>query len=365
MDTRHLWLTLALTPGLGPATIKKLLHRFGTVSQVFSAGYEALTACSFLRKESVPYLSGQKNALAAGVAKELFLAEKTGITILGWDDPLFPPLLKEIPDPPVVLYVKGSPQALGSRGVAIVGARAASSYGLQVAEKLASDLVKNGLAITSGLALGIDGAAHRGALAAGGITIAVMGCGLDVVYPVQNKKLHDQIAETGAVISEYPFATMPENFRFPARNRIISGLSLGVVVVEAARRSGTLITAHQALEQGREVFTVPGRIDSPKSEGCHRLAQEGAKLIHSAGDILDELSMPLPQLRPPRNTKPAESLTPEEATIFAALEVYPKTIEQIISAARLPAQRVDAILLTLELRGLAASLPGKQYQRLA
>ncbi len=182
--------------------------------------------------------------------------------------------------------------------------------------------------------------------------------------PAKTRRLHEQIATHGAIISESPLGTMPEGFRFPARNRIISGLSLGVVVVEAAHRSGTLITAHQALEQGRDVFAIPGRIDSPKSEGCHRLIQEGAKLVHSGADILAELALTAPA-SPPETRPQAPPLPEEEGKVFSLLEVYPRNIEEIIQAAQLPSHRISEILLHLELRGLVASLPGKQYQRLA
>ncbi len=363
MDIRHQWLSLAFTPGLGPATLKKLVERFGSAREILAANRKALEECPFLRKDSLASLCDQRPVAEAAADKEFRRAENAGITLLCWDDPLFPPLLKEISDPPVILYVLGSPQLLSAPGIAMVGARAASSYGLQVAERLATELARHDLVITSGLALGIDTAAHRGALAAGGKTIAVMGCGLDIVYPSQNKKIHGQIIAHGAIISESPLGTQPEAFRFPARNRIISGLSLGVVVVEAAHRSGTLITAHQALEQGRDVFAIPGRIDSPKSEGCHRLIQEGAKLVHSAADILEELALTCAS--PPATRPQAPPLPAEEGKVFSLLEVYPRNIEEIILAAQLPAHRISEILLHLELRGLVASLPGNQYQRLA
>ena len=364
MDIRHQWLSLAFTPGLGPATLKKLVERFGSARQILAANRKALEECPFLRKDSLASLCDQRPLAEAAADKELRLAENAGITLLCWDDPLFPPLLKEISDPPIILYVLGSPQLLSAPGIAMVGARAASSYGLQVAERMAMELARHDLVITSGLALGIDTAAHRGAVAAGGKTVAVMGCGLDIIYPSQNKKLHGQIIAHGAIISESPLGTQPEAFRFPARNRIISGLSLGVVVVEAAHRSGTLITAHQALEQGRDVFAIPGRIDSPKSEGCHRLIQEGAKLVHSAADILEELALTA-LASPPATRVQAPPLPTEEGKIFSLLEVYPRNIEEIIQAAQLPAQRIAEILLHLELQGLVASLPGNQYQRLA
>lgn len=366
MDTREQWLRLTLIPGLGPATIKKLISRFGSADNIARAGAKALAECSFLRQESIAALSGPAPPATVKIMGDtLRLAEKAGITILCWDDPLYPPLLKEISDPPPLLYVKGRPRVLSSPGLALVGARAATSYGLQVAGLLAAGLARRGLAIISGFALGIDTAAHNGAMTADGSTIAVMGCGLDIVYPAQNRGLFERIAAKGAIVSEYPFGTLPEGFRFPARNRIISGLSLGVVVVEAARRSGTLITAQQALEQGREIFAVPGRIDSAKSEGCHRLVQEGAKLVHTVDDILDEL--PLTQAGPALSAPPAsrEELTREQESVYSLLDAYPKNIEQIIAATALPVHRVHEILLHLELQGLVAALPGKQYQRVA
>lgn len=364
MDTRELWLRLTLTPGLGPATVKKLFRHFGCADSICKAGEKALAACGFLRQESIAALSGPSPATVKAARNTLRLAEKRGITLLCLDDPLYPPLLGELHDPPPLLYVKGCLRALTGPGLAMVGARAATSYGLQMAGMLAAGLARRRLSIISGFALGIDTAAHTAALAVDGSTIAVMGCGLDIVYPARNRNLFEQIAASGAVVSEYPFGTMPENFRFPARNRIISGLSLGVVVVEAARRSGTLITARQALEQGREVFAVPGRIDSPKSEGCHRLVQEGAKLIHTVDDILEELTL-APAPAAPAPPAGREELGREAKAIYSLLDAYPKNIEQIIAATDLPAHKIHEILLHLELQGLVAVLPGKQYQRVA
>jgi len=364
--SRHQWLSLALAPGLGPVSLKKLLQRFASPAAVFAASHKALAECAFLRKETVAALAGEKARLTAAADQELRRAKAAGAAILCWDDPLFPPLLLEIADPPPVLYVLGSADLLAGPGIAMVGARAASTYGLQTAERLARELAGRELAIISGFALGIDTAAHRGALAVGGKTIAVMGCGLDLVYPAQNRKLFAAIAANGAIISECPFGTAPDAFRFPARNRIISGLALGVLVVEAAQRSGTLITAHQALEQGRDVFAVPGRIDSPKSEGCHRLIQEGAKLVHSAADILAELAIhDFKSVLEPDKPAPVPPLPPEEEKVFSLLEEDPKNIEELIEASDLTASRVSEILLNLELMGLIFSSPGKQYQRLA
>jgi len=364
MNTKQQWLALALTPGLGPVTIGKLISLFGSASGIFAAEPKKLAECTFLRKESAASICDKEKNSQRLAEKELARAQKAGVQILCWDDPLYPKLLKEIPDPPPLLYVKGSIHALSCPGVAMVGARAATSYGLQVSKHLAQELARCNLSVISGFALGIDSAAHQGALSAGGATIAVLGCGLDIVYPATNKKLYAEIAANGAIVSEYPMGTPPDGFRFPARNRIISGLSLGVLVVEAARHSGTLITANLALDQGREVFVVPGRIDSPKSEGCHRLAQEGAKLIHSVADILAELPAGA-NPSPTSDTSSTSRLAPEEEKLFSFLDVYPKNIEQLIAETNMPPQKIQEALLNLELRGLVAALPGKQYQRLA
>nr|MDA8166095.1 DNA-processing protein DprA [Desulfobacteraceae bacterium] len=289
---------------------------------------------------------------------------KHGLIILTWDHPAYPPLLRTIPDPPLLLYTKGDLACLSQPGLGVVGARAATSYGRQVAQDMAFQLARKGLVIISGFALGIDTAAHQGALRAGGRTVAVLGNGLDMVYPEQNRKLFDKIAETGTLVSEYPLGTTPDAFRFPARNRIISGLALGVLVVEAAKRSGSLITAHLALEQGREVFAVPGRVDSWKSEGAHRLLQEGAKLVFRAEDILEELPHGLTGLLAAKpEAVPREPLAPEEEQLLALLDSYPQTIDELIQQTAWPAAKVTELLLLLELKRYIESLPGKQYQR--
>ena len=268
------WLSLHLAPGMGPVTCNKLVLHYGGAEEVLSAGSSALAAVTPLRQESVKALFGEgKQQLEDIVNKEIELAEKKNISIIHFADPLYPDLLKKIHDPPAVLYVKGDPEVLNCSGLGIVGSRASTVYGKSVAEQMAMNLASQGFTIISGLALGIDTAAHEGALAAEGKTVAVFGCGLDIVYPPSNRNLYEQIVAAGAVVSEYPLGTKPDSFRFPARNRIISGMSLGIVVVGAAKRSGSLITADHALEQGREVFAVPGRIDSVKSAGTHTLLQ--------------------------------------------------------------------------------------------
>jgi len=365
------WLTLHLAPSLGSTSCRKLVKHFGSPERVLSASAGQLrAAASRVRQKAIAALCGSgREEVAVAAGQELERAEKSGIEIIAIDDPRYPVPLKNIHDPPNVLYVLGSPEALDCRAIAMVGSRAATHYGRSVAGRLAEGLAKQGFTIISGMALGIDTESHKGALAAGGRTIAVLGCGLDVIYPPSNHLLYKQITESGAVVSEYPLGTEPDNFRFPARNRIISGLSLGVVVVEATKRSGSLITANHALEQGREIFAVPGRIDSVKSTGSHALLQEGAKLVLNINDITEELA-PALQIQPGADRSPAaenpsavEGLSPEEAKIYGFLDVYPNSIDEIVRSSGFTAQKVNELLLMLELKGVIESLPGKSYQK--
>ena len=364
------WLALSLVPGMGPVTCNKLVAHFGSPEKVLAASSPNLTAVASLRKESLTALSGEgRQHLEELANKEIERAAEKNIAIIPCDDPLYPALLKNIHDPPVVLYVLGAPELLTCRGMGIVGSRAATHYGKDIAQQMAGSLSRQGFTIISGLALGIDTAAHNGALAAEGKTIAVLGCGLDIVYPPSNHNLYKRIAFAGAVVSEYPLGTKPDSFRFPARNRIISGLSLGIVVVEAANRSGSLITASHALEQGREVFAVPGRIDSVKSAGTHTLLQQGAKLVHSINDIVEEFPANVFQ----QSVEEAgmeedeqvffENLSQEEAELFEFIGVYPRTFDEIIKDSGFTPQRINEVLLLLELKGMVQTLPGKSYQR--
>jgi DNA processing protein len=371
---KHLqsWLALHFVPGMGPVTCNRLVAHFGSPDKVISASISELTAVCRLRQESLATLDNKgKNRLIALARNEIEQAAEKNITIIACDDPLYPSLLKNIHDPPVVLYVLGNPELLSCRGVGIVGSRAATHYGRSIAGKMASSLSRQGFSIISGMALGIDTAAHRGTLAAQGMTIAVLGCGLDIIYPPGNHKLYKDIASSGAVVSEYPLGTIPDNFRFPARNRIISGLSLGVVVVEAAKRSGSLITASHALEQGREVFAVPGRIDSVKSAGTHAILQQGAKLVHSVNDIVEEFSCShfLENIDDTGDgeteQKIVDLLNQEEATLFACLDVYPRTIDEIVRQSGFTPQKTNELLLLLEFKGMVNPLPGNSYQRAA
>jgi DNA processing protein len=362
------WLTLYLTPGLGAAGCKKLVDYFGSPASVFTASRQALLTAPWCPNKKVCEALGRRD-LRLAAAAELERIADAGISLLCWNDADFPQWLLNIPDPPILLYVKGRTEVLSKPGISVVGSRAASSYGLKMAEDLAYQLARRGLTVISGLAMGIDAAAHRGALAAGGQTIGVLGCGLDIIYPEQNRKLFEIIPENGAIISEYPLGTGPDGFRFPARNRIISGLGLGVLVVEATQRSGSLITADLALDQGREVFAVPGRADSVKSTGTHRLLQAGAKLVLDVNDITNELLLgekaagkpPAPDSNKIAEAVRAE-LSVEEKKIIGLLEVYPKTVDDVIVGSNLPVERVNELLLILEFKGLCEVLPGRQYQ---
>ncbi|MFH7320122.1 DNA-processing protein DprA [Desulfurivibrio sp. D14AmB] len=359
------WLTLAHTPGLGLTGAHRLLGHYGGVEAILSAEARELQTRTGLRAAAAQALARQTARPKA--QKELARVRRSGYHCLPWDDPAYPALLREISDPPLVLYGRGDLQALAPGGMAVVGARAATVYGQKIAAGMAAGLVAAGFTVVSGGALGIDSAAHQGALGVkGGRTVAVLGCGLDIVYPPQNGKLFAEIARNGLLLSEYPPETPPEPFRFPARNRIISGISSGCVVIEAARRSGSLITAELALEQGREVFAVPGRVDTGKSEGCHRLIQEGAKLVHRVEDILGEMAAsPLAAggETPPATGRPDDSpVGEEERQLLAALDAYPRNIEEIIAACPLPAHRINALLLELELQGRVESSPGPQYR---
>lgn len=357
------WLALYLTPGLGIKTWHKLRSAFDQPDRIFTASATEL-------RKMVPWLSAKiinsinKEKLRQQAQIELDRADKTETKIISINCRGYPELLQHIHEPPPFLYIKGDPDLLNSNCLGIVGARASTTYGQRVAHSMAKQLSSLGLTITSGMALGIDAAAHKGALEAGGSTIAVLGCGLDVIYPRQNNKLYHQIAKEGAVVSEYPFGTQPEPFRFPARNRIISGLSLGLLVVEAARKSGSLITAHLAMEQGREVFAVPGQVDSFKSEGTHGLLKNGAKLVHTVDDILEELAPMVhwQENEQDQEKRKAPELNQEEQALFNCLDTYPQNIDSLMEKSGLAADTVQQVLLTLELKNLIISLPGSQYQ---
>lgn len=356
------WLAIYLIPGLGPAVCKRLIDHFGGPGPVLRAGMKDLLQVPGMKETWARAVKHQ--AAHAEAELELSRVRELGITLVPWTAPLYPINLRTIFTPPVLLYVKGSLLEQDANSIAVVGARSATGYGTSVAGRLSRRLAQTGVTVVSGLARGIDTAAHLGALAGGGRTIAVLGCGLDIRYPSENARLFDQIAENGAIITEYPLGTKPEPWRFPARNRIISGLSLGVVVVEAASKSGSLITANLALEQGREVFAIPGRVDSKKSEGAHRLLQQGAKLVLSEVDILEELPLlARKKAAMEADHTPREETDPEEKAILHFLDADPKAIDDIICGVNFSAARTNDLLLRLELKGLVTVLPGRLYQK--
>ena len=350
------WLRLTLIPGISGETQRKLLAAFGLPEAIFAAG--RLEARSVIGDKADLLLdSAPTEAIEHGLA----WASQPGQSIITLADASYPPALLEIADPPSVLYVRGNPDLLHRRGIAVVGSRNATPQGTQTAESFARHLAAQGLCIVSGLALGIDAAAHRGALAAQGETVAVIGTGADRIYPARNKELAIAIAERGAIVSEFPLGTPAVAYNFPRRNRIISGLARGVLVVEAAPESGSLITARLAAEQGREVFAIPGSIHSPVARGCHKLIKQGAKLVETAQDILEELgnfaAAPMPAAAP--------SATPDELPILAALGHDPCSLDDLVERTGQSADQLLPELLSLELGGSLAPLPGNRYQRLA
>ncbi len=368
MDPLRDWLTLHLVPGLGSVGCRALIDEFKEPAKVLNASPRVLSQVPGIRPGVIDIISSHPPYKEA--EEELVRASKGKVTILSWDNPAYPKALRSIYNPPMLLFVKGDASQLNRPALAVVGSRAATSYGLKIARRLGRELAGHGLTVVSGLALGIDAAAHAGALETQGSTVAVLGCGVDVPYPRRNMALAGKIAANGAVISEYPLGTQPEAFRFPARNRIISGLALGVIVVEAAARSGSLITARLAVEEGREVFAVPGRVDSSKSAGAHKLLQDGAKLVYRVEDIFEELSIPLASFaatNSDESTKRPDDLISkvlslEESKIMTVLDEYPQNIEIIIDKAGISAQKVNEALLLLELQGQVESLPGQQYR---
>ena len=348
------WLRLTLTPGIGGETQRKLLAAFGLPDAVFAAGRLAARAVAGERADALfDFDPGE------AVDRSITWAQQPGQHIVTLGDADYPASLLEIPDPPTLLYVRGNPALLARRGLAIVGSRNATPQGMQTAEAFARTLAGKGLAIVSGLALGIDAAAHRGALAAGGDTVAVIGTGADRLYPARNRELALAIAEHGAIVSEFPLGTPAVAANFPRRNRIISGLACGVLVVEAAPESGSLITARLAGEQGREVFAIPGSIHSPVARGCHKLIRQGAKLVETAADILEELGS---EAAP--DTETDASTNDGSDPVLAALGHGPCPLDDLVERTGLPADRLLGELLTLELAGRIATLPGNRYQRL-
>jgi DNA processing protein len=371
-STLH-WLGLAHVDGLGVRGAHRLIERFGSPQAAYCASLTELEGCG-LRPTVAQAIFAQAGLKDA--EKQLEAAAKAGFQLVTFLSDSYPPLLKQIADPPLALYVRGDVTVLMEYAVAMVGTRRPTAYGSSVAHRLAADLAQRCLTIVSGLARGIDSASHRGALEAKGRTVAVLGSGLDVLYPRENKNLAERIAESGAVISEFPLGTSPAPENFPIRNRIISGIALGVVIVEAAEYSGSLITARLALEQNREVFAVPGNITSAQSFGPNHLIKQGAKLVDQWIDVIEEFPASvrerlLPPVGAPEQIGPGggpslfeQSLTPEQKLVCEALRPDEALfVDSICGAVSLPQPRVLTALLNLEMNGLIRQLPGKNFIR--
>jgi len=362
------WLALKFVEKVGNVGFNNLVETFGSPRAVFDAPASSLQKIHRITQKTARDIKNFDNW--ARVEKELELADKSNVSIITSDSPLYPRLLLNIYDFPPILYIRGT---LSNQdiNIAVVGSRMASTYGRFTTERLCRELVMKGITVVSGMARGIDSAAHAGAIAGKGRTIAVLGSGIDVIYPPENRKLFEKIAEHGAVITEFPFSTQPLASNFPARNRIISGLSLGVVVVEANEKSGSLITARVALEQGREVFAVPGSIDSTGTKGTHRLIREGAKLVENTYDILEEI---LPQLNLNHTTakssdeKPvqghsgrSEELNADERAILKLIGKKPVHIDSLATDSSYQIHDILSILMSLELGDYVEQLPGKNF----
>ena len=368
------WLRLMLTEGVGPQTARELLSHFGLPENIFGANYSALQKC-VSEKLASTLSSAPDDHVRTQIDATLEWCKHPSNQVLTFADANYPSALLTIADPPPVLYVKGRAELLNRKSIAMVGSRNATLQGIQNARRFAHVLSTAGLTVVSGLALGIDGAAHEGALseiATEGSTVAVTGTGLDLVYPAKHRELAHQIAVHGCLVSEYPLGTPGIASNFPRRNRIISGLSQGVLVVEAAAQSGSLITARSALEQGRDVFAIPGSIHSPLSKGCHQLIRQGAKLVESAQDILEEIhvqNIPLKEkFSPPHvaiNTA-VNSVNPSAITnqLLHAAGHDPVSVDELASRTTMTMAEVQASLLELELEGRIERLASGMYQAL-
>ena len=369
------WLALALTPGLGPTRARKLAEHFGSAESVFCASLTELEACGLHAAAAQAIATGKS---AASAQEEIQKAANCGARILTLDDPAYPPLLRQIYDPPVVLYLRGNAEVLSHPGIAVVGTRHPTPYGVGMAERLSCDLASNlGLVITSGMARGVDTAAHRGALMGKGKTIAVFGTGIDVIYPRENQKIADSILATGgAVVSEFSVSTFPAPQNFPIRNRIISGLSVGVLVVEAGEYSGTRITSRCALEQNRDVYAVPGNVTNRNAWGPNTLIKQGAKLVATWEDVWEDLPSDVkiklaPAAKPGADTSQTASLfddkfSPAEKKVFALIKPDASIhIDEIVERLEpeVSSSEIFAALFELELSGKVRQLPGKNFVR--
>ena len=366
MDSKEALIALNLIEHVGPVRARLLLEHFGGAPKILQASKSELRRARNIGDETAEAISGWEKTV--DLAGELKRIQEYGCQVLVQDDEDYPASLRQIYDPPLVLYVKGALTAKDKSAVAMVGSRMTTHYGLETARKLAYQLAYVGVTVVSGGARGIDTASHQGALAAKGRSVCVLGTGINIVFPPENKDLFGRIAENGAVITQFPFNRNGDKQSFAIRNRIIAGMTLGTVVVEADLHSGALITSNFATEYGRQVFAVPGRIDSPRSKGCHDLIKKGAKLCEGAEDILSEFEYLFPSSnRPPSpgetGVLPALELSANEQKVYDALDDEERSIDEVIRKSGLPSSAVSVALLSLEMKHVIKQLPGKLFVR--
>ena len=366
MDNREALVALNMVEGVGPIRVRQLLDRFGSPAAILGANQHQLMQAKGIGADTAQAIvDWEKNV---NLAAELKRVEEFGCHIVIQEDEEYPALLREIYDPPIVLYVKGRLLPKDKNSVAMVGSRMTTPYGLEVARKLAYQLAYLGVTVVSGGARGIDTAAHQGALTAKGRTLAILGTGINLVFPTENAQLYERIIENGALVTQFPFNRPGDKQSFPIRNRIVAGMTLGTVVVEANLTSGSLITANFAADYGRQVFAVPGRIDSPRSKGCHDLIKKGAKLCEGAEDILSEFEYLFPATnRPPSAAEtgvlPALELSENEQRVYDTLSKEEISIDDVIRNSGLPSSAASVALLSLEMKRLIRQLPGKMFLR--
>jgi DNA processing protein len=366
MEAREAFVALNMIEHIGPVRVRQLLDHFGDAPAILRATSSQLQRVRGIGPEVAENIARWESTV--DLAAEMRRIEEFGCRVLVQSDPEYPALLREIYDPPVVLYTKGNLQPADKNAVALVGSRMTTPYGLETARRLAYQLAYVGVTVVSGGARGIDTAAHQGALNAKGRTIAVLGTGLNIIWPAENKDLFDRIAEKGALVTQFPFNRRGDKQSFPIRNRIVAGMTLGTLVIEANLTSGALITANFATEYGRQVFAVPGRIDSPRSKGCHDLIKKGAKLCEGAEDILSEFEYLFPQSNKPPSAAetgvlPALELSENEKKVYDVLSSEEISIDEAIRHSGLPASAVSVALLGLEMKRLVRQLPGKMFLR--
>ncbi len=367
MDSREALVALNMIEGVGPVRVRQLLDHFGDAPAILGASKNQLQHVRGIGADTAESIAGWENKI--DLPSELKRVTEFGCRIVTQLDEEYPEMLRQIYDPPIVLYVKGALTPKDKNAVAMVGTRQTTHYGLETARKLAYQLAYVGVTLVSGGARGIDTASHQGAMTAKGRTVAVLGTGINLVFPPENADLFERIAANGAVLTQFPFNRQADRQSFPIRNRIVAGMTLGTVVVEAHLNSGAMITANFATEYGRQVFAVPGRIDSPRSKGCHELIKKGAKLCEGAEDILSEFEYLFPATNRPAapnetGVLPAIELSEKEQKVYALLKLEDETsIDEVIQGSGLPTSAVSVALLSLEMKRLVKQLPGKRFVR--